>query len=129
MTQFVKSSDRTNEFERQMDAAKNNQQSLYKYLQAQRGDVAQFVAGNPNADVTEMRSSLGLAEGDVVRNELGDLRRQLASAKVDNDSLQRQLADAQSGSVELEERVAKIEKLAQQKIAEVEGEFDGYKTA
>jgi hypothetical protein len=129
MTQFVKSSDRTNEFERQMDAAKNNQQSLYKFLQGQRGDVAQFVAGNPNADVTEMRSSLGLAEGDVVRNELGDLRRQLASAKVDNDSLQRQLADVQSGSVELEERVTKIEKLAQEKIAQVEGEFGGYKTA
>ena len=129
MTQFIRSSDRTSEFDRLMGAAESNQQSLYKYLQTRRGEVAQFVAGNPNADVTEMRSSLGLAEGDVVRNELGDLRRQIAAAKVDNDSLQRQLADAKSGSVELEQRVSQIEKLSQEKIAEVEGEFAGYKTA
>ena len=81
MTQFIRSSDRTSEFDRLMGAAESNQQSLYKYLQGRRGEVAQFVAGNPNADVTEMRSSLGLAEGDVVtvgitdhaQGELGDI--------------------------------------------------------
>ena len=76
MTQFIKPSDRTNEFERQMDAARSNQKSLHAYLQGERKEVAAFVTGNPNADLTEMRSSLGLGDGDVVRSEMTDLRRQ-----------------------------------------------------
>ncbi len=81
MTQFIKPSDRTNEYERQMDAARSNQKSLHAHLHSERGEIAAFVTGNPNADLTEMRSSLGLGEGDVVRSEMTDLRRQLTSSK------------------------------------------------
>jgi hypothetical protein len=129
MKLFVKPSEQTSEFEKLMDVAEDKQQSLYEYLQERQGEVAQFVAGNRNADLTEMRNSLGLAEGVVVRNELSDVQRQLASAKVDNDSLQRQLADVQSGNVKLEDRVKEIGENAEQRIRQVEVEFDGYKTA
>ena len=101
MTQFIKPSDRTNDFERQMDAARAKQQSLHAHLQSERGAIATFVTGNPNADLTEMQSSLGLGKDDVVRSEMTDVRRQLTASKNDGASLERQLADSQSTNNQL----------------------------
>ena len=129
MTQFIKPSDRTNEFDRQMDAARSKQKSLHAYLQEQSGEVAAFVTGNPKADLTEMRSSLSLGDGDVVRSEMTDLRRQLTASQNDGSSLERQLADLQSTNDDLSDRMDQNQKMGQVKVAQVEQEFSGYKIA
>ena len=129
MSAFVTNAERTDAFERVMDAAKQERKSLYSLLESRRQGIASFVAGNPNAGLAEMQTGLGLAAGDVARNAMTDLRRQLAAGGNEISSLERQLADAQSDNQQLRDRVAQTEDMGDERVAQVTDEFDGYKTA
>lgn len=129
MSAFVASSEKTESFERLMDAAKQDRKSLYRLLEDRRSDVASFVSGNPGAGIAEMRSNLGLSDDDVVSNAMTDLRRELTSTNNTVSSLQRQLASTQAGNEELRDRADKAESMSDEKVAKVEQEFDGYKVA
>lgn len=129
MSAFVTNAERNDAFERVMDAAKQERKSLYSLLESRRQGIASFVSGNPNAGVAEMQTGLGLAAGDVVRNAMTDLRRQLAAGGNEISSLERQLADAQSENQELRDRVSQTEDMGEERVAQVTEEFDGYKTA
>lgn len=126
---FVASSEKTEAFERLMDAAKGDRKSLYRLLDDRRADIAKFVTGNPSSGIAEMRSNLGLAEGDVVANSMTDMRRQQTSTNNKVSSLERQLTSAQGDNQELRDRADQIETIGDEKIANVEKEFDGYKVA
>ena len=104
LSAFVASSEKTESFERLMDAAKQDRKSLYRMLEDRRSQVASFVTGNPGAGIAEMRSNLGLSDSDVVSNSMTDLRRELTSTNNTVSSLQRQLASTQTGNQELRDR-------------------------
>jgi regulator of replication initiation timing len=129
MNAFVTSAERTDAFERVMDAAKAERKSLYSLLESRRQAVSSFVAGNPNAGLADMQSGLGVGESDVVRNVLMDLRREVTSIGNEVSSLERELANARSENDGLRDRLAQAEELGDERVAKVTEEFDGYKTA
>jgi len=129
MNAFVTNAERTDAFERVMDAAKSERKSLYAMLDARRQAIASFVTGNPNATLADMQSGLGLESGDVVRNVVTDLRREVTATGNEVSSLERQLADARTENQELRDRVSDIESMGDERVAQVTEEFDGYKTA
>ena len=129
LSDFVAASERTDSYERLMDSAKQERKSLFALLEDRRADIASFVTGNPGASLAEMRSSLNLGESDVVSNSITDMRRQLSSSGNDVASLNRQVADLQGNNGDLRDRVKQAESIGDEKVAEVEAEFDGYRVA
>ena len=129
MSAFVAPGEDDDAFDRIMDSAKESRQSLYSLLEERRGDVASFITGNASAGVAEMRTSLGMADDEIVKEAIADMRRDLTASRNKISSLSNQLDSLQDRNDQLQAQVAQTEEMADQKVAQVEQEFDGYRTA
>lgn len=129
MSAFVGPGEDDDAFDRIMDSAKESRQSLYSLLNQRRADVASLVTGNASASVAEMRSTLGLEEDEIVRDTIAELRRELTSSNNRISSLSNQVESLEGRNDELQTQVAQAEAVAEEKVAQVEQEFDGYRTA
>lgn len=129
MSAFVAPGERDDAFDRVMDSAKESRKSLYSLLEDRRSGVASFVAGNGSAGVDEMRTTLGLDSDEIVKETLSSLRREMTSANNKVSSLSKQLETLQGENDQLRNQMAQAEVIADEKVAKVEQEFDGYRTA
>ncbi len=110
-------------------AATGANQSVVTYLASQLGDMAAMVSGNRAASMAQIRTDLGLAEADVIRNVMSDLRRQAQTRGNEITSLNTRIADLNTQIETLNAQAATLEQQAQQLVSGIDGTIDGYARA
>ena len=127
---FVTSNERNNDSAKRIfDSASQGQTSVFSHMNNHSQAISSFVTGSPTASLEEMRSSLQLGDGNVVKTVMTDLRRQLQASENEIQSLKRQLNDLQQDNEQLMSRVGQAEDASTQKVASVTQTFQGYSQA
>ena len=122
---------------------KSSGSSLFDYMTKQGQDVSAFVSGDRVATLDSMRSTLGVDEGQTIREAMRKLTQDRDARKQEAESLKTKAADLQKSLDALEARLAASEKAREDAIAKVtasiatyaqaadgyRGEFDAAKAA
>ncbi|MCA9285821.1 MAG: hypothetical protein KDA22_11430 [Phycisphaerales bacterium] len=110
-------------------AAGSQRQSVYGYLTTQLGDLNAFVSGNRSATPTQLQTDLGMAEGEVVRNVVADLRRQNQTKANEITSLNNRIADLAKQVDEQKSQLAQQDEEHRKELDAVRGSIATYEQA
>ncbi len=103
--------------------------SLFSYLVEQAALTGEFVANDRSADVAKMRSALGVAEKETVKDTVRRLTQERDARTQEANSLKTRANDLNKEIDSLKDQLATAEKARQDAIAQITGTISSYKDA
>jgi cell division protein FtsB len=103
--------------------------SLFGTLAEQRAQVAQFVTGDPAADLAQMRAALSLGEKDTIKDAMRKLQQDRDARSQEANSLKTKSKDLDKEIDGLKEQLAAAEKAREEAVASVTDTIASYSQA
>jgi hypothetical protein len=104
-------------------------QSLYGYMSEQGANIGEFVVGDRGANLSKMRTDLGVAEGQTVREAMRKVMQDRDARSQEAASLRTRTNELDKEIQSLKTRLADAEKARTAAIAQVTASIDSYKQA
>lgn len=130
---YIKSQERSSDqFKGFEAAAKDNQQSVSRYLYGQYENLMAFAGGDAGAGVKTLQSDVaryGWKQGDTMRSKISDFARDLSARQTELEGMKSQMESLNAQIAEKEAQLKQANEAHQKEVAACEGRISSYRDA